>query len=410
MALKFYETKLKNGLTVIGEQRESAVSAAVGFFVRTGARDESDEVSGVSHFLEHMMFKGTDKRTALDINYELGSMGAQSNAFTSEENTVYYAMVLPEYFENALELLSDMMRPKLDEGEFETEKKVILDEIALYKDRPSHVLFEAAMRQHFTGHPAGNSVLGTTESITALKQAQMKAYFDVRYAPNNIMLVAAGNFSWERLTELAEKYCGHWEPKEVGRVRIPRPPSTHSLELTKSPLNKSHVCLIADGPSATDPERFDAQVLTCILGDSSGSRLYWDLIDKGLADSASVDTDEMDSAGIVYGYVSAAPDRIDQVTEILRGVMETPLEFTDDDLERAKTKIRTRVVLQGESSLRRLLTVGLDWVYRGSYMTLEEDLKRYEAVSKGSIAKMLQKYSFKPVTHVRMVPGEGSPS
>ena len=143
--LKFKSTVLKNGLRVVGEQRSSAVSSALGFFVKTGARDEEADVSGVSHFLEHMMFKGTEKRSALDITYQLGAMGAQANAYTSEENTVYYAAVLPEYFSDALELLSDMLRPALTEEEFKVEKKVILEEIALYQDRPTHVLFEASV-------------------------------------------------------------------------------------------------------------------------------------------------------------------------------------------------------------------------------------------------------------------------
>lgn len=401
--MKFNQAKLSNGLTLIGEQRDSAVSAAIGFFVRTGARDETPEVSGVSHFLEHMMFKGTERRTALDINYELGSMGAQSNAFTSEENTVYYAMVLPEYFEKAQDLLSDMLRPKLNVEDFDMEKKVILDEIALYKDRPAHVLFESSMREHFVNHPAGNSVLGTTESIRALSQTQMKEYFDVRYSPNNITLAAAGNFDWELFVKQAEKLCGHWEPKVVHRERPAYRGEIRKKELRKPALHKAHVCLIANGPSAMDEERYEAQVLSCILGDGSGSRLYWDLIDKGLADAASIDNEEMDAVGLVYGYVSAPPERIEQVTDILKHIMESPLEFHAEDLERAKTKIRTRLVLQGESSLRRLLSIGLEWGYCQNYLPLEDEVRRFEKVTRQSIEKMLEKYSFRPETHVQLL-------
>ena len=288
------------------------------------------------------------------------------------------------------------------------EKKVILDEIALYKDRPSHVLFEASMREHFLGHPAGNSVLGTTESISALTRAQMKDYFDLQYSPNNMVLAAAGNFSFDKLIELAEKYCGHWESKAVTRSRPKLTPVPRVKEMKKSPLAKAHVCLVADGPSASDEERYEAQVLSCVLGDSSGSRLYWELIDKGLADAASIDNEEMDAAGIIYGYVSAPPERVKQVEAILEKVMETPLEFSDEDLERAKTKIRTRVVLQGESSLRRLLSVGLDWIYREAYSDLDEELARYAAVTRESIAEMLKKYSFRPVTKVHLLPEEAT--
>jgi predicted Zn-dependent peptidase len=161
---------------------------------------------------------------------------------------------------------------------------------------------------------------------------------------------------------------------------------------------------VADGPSATDPHRYDAQVLSCILGDASGSRLYWELIDKGLADAASIDNEDMDAAGIVYGYVSAPPERVEQVSGVLKKVMMSPLEFSDDDLERAKTKIRTRLVLQGESSLRRLLSVGLEWGYSSSYLALDDELQRVAAVDRTSIGEMLERFPLRPDTEVRLLP------
>jgi predicted Zn-dependent peptidase len=146
MPSTYKQTQLKNGLTVIGESNPANVSSAIGFFVRTGARDETPAESGLSHFLEHMMFKGTPTRSAIDINMALGNLGAQANAFTSEENTVYYAAVIPERFSEMQELLSDMLRPALDPNEFDMEKKVILEEIALYQDRPHFFLFENAFQ------------------------------------------------------------------------------------------------------------------------------------------------------------------------------------------------------------------------------------------------------------------------
>src|SRR5258708_1167985 len=153
---------LKNGLTLIGEPNSANKSAAVGFFVRTGARDEVGKEAGISHFLEHMMFKGTEKRSSLDITYQLGNIGAQANAYTSEENTVYYSAIIAEFFSEIVELLCDMLRPALDRDEFNLEKKVILEEIALYQDRPQFYLFENAISTYFNSHTPGNSVLGTT--------------------------------------------------------------------------------------------------------------------------------------------------------------------------------------------------------------------------------------------------------
>lgn len=168
MRSTFKKTQLSNGLTLLGESNPSNVSAAIGFFVKTGARDETPAESGLSHFLEHMMFKGTPTRSALQINLDLGNLGAQANAFTSEENTVYYAAVIPERFAEMQDLLTDMLRPSLDRGEFDMEKKVILEEIALYQDRPHFYLFENAFKDYFGDHPAGNSVLGSHASVLSL--------------------------------------------------------------------------------------------------------------------------------------------------------------------------------------------------------------------------------------------------
>src|ERR1051325_8430654 len=183
--LQFKQAQLKNGLDIIAEVNDSAHSAALGFMVKTGSRDESADVSGVSHFLEHMMFKGTAKRNSQQVNEEFDRMGAKNNAFTSNEVTCYWAQVLPEFTDRSLELLSDMMRPALRTEDFDMEKKVILEEIALYLDRPSHVLFEAIMADHFEKHPMANSVLGTKDSISALAQPSMRKYFDARYGPGN---------------------------------------------------------------------------------------------------------------------------------------------------------------------------------------------------------------------------------
>lgn len=402
--MKFYQTTLSNGLTVIAELRASAPSTAIGFFVRAGARDESPEISGVSHFLEHMMFKGTKKRDALQVTYDMAAIGAQANAFTSEENTVYYMHVLPEYLDDAAEILSDMLRPALDSAEFDTEKKVILEEIALYKDRPTHVLFESSVREYFSGHAAGNSVLGSTESVSGISVEQMRSYFDSRYSPANMVFAVTGNTTWEHVLELAEKHCSGWKGEAVGRERLPHNPVSSSKVMHRENLQMAHACLLTRAPSQESELRYSADVLTCILGDGSGSKTFWALIDKGLADSAYIDYEEMDHAGFVYGYVSAEPSRIEMVRDMLGKIMSEPLSFTEDDLTRAKTKIRTRLVLQGESTMRRLTAVGLEWIARGEYSPLEQELSRLAGVQRREIESLVSDYTFAPVTSVTMLP------
>src|SRR5712692_7119367 len=200
--MPFHKQSLKNGLQIIGETNPSARSVALGFFVRTGSRDETSPVSGVTHFLEHMVFKGTPRRTALDVNRDFDRIGAHYNAFTSEENTVFYAAILPEYLPQAVDILADILRPSLRTDDFEMEKKVIIEEIGMYEDQPGFAAFDHAKRVHFADHKLGNSILGTVPSITALTRDQMHDYFQRRYVAPNITVAAAGNFNWPEFVAL----------------------------------------------------------------------------------------------------------------------------------------------------------------------------------------------------------------
>src|SRR5262245_3160458 len=167
--MSFHKHTLPNGLTIIGERSPSARSVACGFFVKTGSRDETIQECGVSHFLEHMMFKGTPRRTALQVNFDFDKIGASYNAFTSEENTVFYAAILPEYLPDAVDILADILRPSLRGEDFDMEKKVIIEEIGMYDDQPTWSAYDNAKRIYFADHPLGNSILGSPDSITALK-------------------------------------------------------------------------------------------------------------------------------------------------------------------------------------------------------------------------------------------------
>src|SRR5579884_3326804 len=184
--MPFQSQTLANGLQIIGETSPSARSVALGFFVRTGSRDETPDESGVTHFLEHMVFKGTPHRTYLDVNRDFDRIGADYNAFTSEENTVFHACILPEYLPQAVDLLADILRPSLRDEDFDTEKKVILEEIGMYEDQPAFCAYEKAKHLHFADHRLGNSVLGSIASITALSRDQMHGYFNKRYVAPNI--------------------------------------------------------------------------------------------------------------------------------------------------------------------------------------------------------------------------------
>src|SRR6185312_2281498 len=183
------------------EENPDSHSFAAGLFVKTGSRDEEAGINGVSHFLEHMMFKGSDKYTWEDVNRIFDEMGARYNAFTSQEMTAYYANVLPEFTEKAIEHLSHLLRPAIRNADFDTEKKVILEEIAMYLDDPGHRLYEKLMEMHFGNHPLSMSILGPSERIAALQRDQMAEYFDRRYGPGNMVLAVTGQMNFDDIVK-----------------------------------------------------------------------------------------------------------------------------------------------------------------------------------------------------------------
>ena len=305
--MQFHHTTLNNGLAVIAELNDQAYSVAAGFFVKTGSRDESAEIAGVSHFLEHMTFKGTSHRDAIAVNLDFDRVGAKHNAQTSEEDTFYHVTCLPEYLPQAFDVLADILRPSLRTDDFETEKKVIIEEIRMYLDNPMSVAYEAAKAAHFGAHPLGNSILGTVESITALKSDQMREYFAQRYSPRNIVLAFAGKADWDSLVNLAQTRCGEWlggsPAADSARIAALALSARSSAPTTSNrPLWAS-----ADGPPLESPDRYAAHLLATILGDHTGSRLYWSLIDPGLADGAELSYQDYNQAGAFFTFLSCEP-------------------------------------------------------------------------------------------------------
>ena len=310
--MKFREHKLDNGLEIIAECNDQAYSTALAFFVRTGSRDEATEIAGVSHFLEHMVFKGTPRRSAADVNRELDELGSHSNAFTGEEQTVYYATVLPEYQEATVDLLADIMRPSLRVEDFEIEKQVIVEEILKYEDQPPFGAHEKCMTAYFGSHPLGKNILGTVESVGAMTPESMRVYFDQRYSPSNMTLVACGNVNFESLVNSAKELCGDWVSCDARRDIPPTAGVSGGQKLKKNSATQQYTVQISSAPSATDSLRFAGRILSSILGDDSGSRLYWALVDPGLAEYAGAATYEFDGAGILMSYLCCAPEETDE--------------------------------------------------------------------------------------------------
>lgn len=403
--MTFHETTLPNGLKIIGEHNPEAQSFAAGYFVKTGARDESLEVSGVSHFLEHMMFKGTDKRSAEAINLEFDAIGANYNAYTSDERTVYYGAVLPERGAALVDLLTDMMRPALREDDFTVEKNVILEEIAMYEDRPSFKVFEEGNERFYQGHPLGQSVLGSPESIRALRQEQMLTYFRARYAADNLFLTVAGNYDWDALVAQVSGLTGSWQPSQASRLHPALRGATGDERLTLPTLARTHTAVYAPGVGAQDPLRYAAGVLANCVGDSSG-RLYWALLDNGLADSASLSHDAADGTGVFVGYLSTSPEGQAEALRVYREVLGSVQEngVTEDEWRRAQRKLATGLTLRGETPFGRLMSLGARYELEGRYASVGDTVAQIMAASLEDAQALLARKPFEKLFTLTLAP------
>jgi predicted Zn-dependent peptidase len=366
-------------------------------------------VSGVSHFLEHMVFKGTPRRSADDVNRDFDRIGADYNAFTSEENTVFHACVLPEYLPRAVDILADILRPSLRAEDFDTEKKVIIEEIGMYEDQPAFCAYDNAKRVHFADHRLGNSILGSVQSITDLSAGQMRAYFKGRYTAPNIIVAAAGNFDWLAFVGDVEKHCGGWPGDPVERECLREAPASRRFEvMVKGKVMQEHVILVAQGPPAKSPLRYAADLLSLAVGDDSGSRLYWALVDPGLADSADFSFHEYDGTGSYYTSFSCEPeqaeDNLARVLQVLRQVQQDGL--TEAELKQARSKMLSRLVRGSERPKGRMMALGMGWTYQHEYRTVDDELKAFEAVTLAAIREVLNRYPLPNVSTLALGPVE----
>lgn len=407
MPLTFHHKQLPNGLDIIAEENPDSHSFAAGLFVKTGSRDETTNINGVSHFLEHMMFKGSEKYTWEDVNRIFDEIGARYNAFTSQEMTAYYANVIPEFTEKAIEHLSHLLRPAIRQADFETEKKVILEEIAMYLDDPGHRLYEKLMELHFGNHPLSMSVLGSAESITKLKRDQMANYFASRYGPGNMVLSVTGQLDFDAIIKLAEKYMGAWPHVEAPRKRPLPLYQPHRATLADPKLNRAYTMGMTPGPSAQDDRRFASRVLADVVGDSDGSRFYWALVDNAIAEDADFGFYPHDACGSFYISLVTDPDRTAQALDIaLKELDRVKDDLADDEVERAKNKIASGLVLSGEVPLGRMRSIGSQWIYNREYRSLEQDMATLMSVSPESLKELMRDFPFDPMTIVTLGPGK----
>ncbi len=392
----FYTHTLKNGLQIVGQPMPDFESVAVSYYVRTDSRDEPDPaIAGVSHFLEHMVFKGTQNLDWQEITLAFNKIGAELNAFTSHESTVYFARVLGEYLDRAVELLSDMMHPRLAESDFETEKEVIINEIARSEDQPYNITYRRLMQTYFGDHPLGHDVLGSRTSIREMHIEQMRNYWQRRYAANNMILAVAGKFDWDHIVQLAERLAGDWRTGNAGRDVSHYEPASAINNIIVDQKLKQQIMII--GMPAVDikhPNYYAAILGNSILGDNDGSRLYWNIHQRGLAESASAGLWAMEGTGVMLMEANSRPQDAPRVLKLLRAELDSLLEdgVYDDELRRAKDKWISGLVLSSESTFSRMRSLASDWVTEGRLVSIEEEIERIEKVTKEDVMRALHHF------------------
>lgn len=408
--MPFRNYRLDNGVEIIVENLPQSHVASIGCFVRTGARDERLDEWGLSHFLEHMAFKGTPTRTAFDVGREFDEIGSHSNAQTGDERTVYYGSVLAEYQNKLADVLFDLLRPSLKPEDFDTEKQVILEEIAMYADQPPFGADDLLREVFYGDHPLGRSILGTTESVSALTSDQMRDYFARRYRPENLVIAAAGKIDEEALLAQAKEFFGDWKPSGPTRdLSLPKPNFERRF-LVKPQVKQEYVLTMSAGPAADDERRYAMRLAMQALGDDTGSRYYWEFVDSGLAEYAIATSYEFQGAGATMHYVCCSPEDAISITERMEELQRELMEggVTEDELTRAKNKVASGILLSSEKTSSRMFSIGSNWLTRGVYQTPRETAERYHAVTVDDVNAALAAFPLLPSASVFAGPLEES--
>jgi predicted Zn-dependent peptidase len=362
----------------------SVRSAAVGFFVHTGSRSETAGEAGLSHFLEHLLFKGTDRYASAEIDQLFDSMGAELNAGTDKESTAVYARMLDEHLPRAFDVMADMVwRPAF--RDVDPEREVVLEEIAMYEDDPQDTVFDVLGEAIFGGHPLGRPIIGRAPVIRETPVPDIAAFHALRYVPGSVVVAAAGSVDHDAIVELAARTLGE-------RAHAADPPAVEPAPVSPLPTvrfqrkdtEQCHVCLGGIGLARADERRFAARVLDAIFGGLSSSRLFQAVREeRGLAYSVYSFTGQYADTGQVGLYVGTRPDNLEEamgvVSDELDRLRDDPA--TEEELDRARENVKARVVLAQESTSARMNRLGASLMFDLPLLDTDEVMARFDAVT-----------------------------
>jgi predicted Zn-dependent peptidase len=393
--------RLASGVRLATETMSDVRSVAIGFWVGTGSRDEPEALAGASHFLEHLLFKGTPTRSAAAIAEALDEVGGDCNAFTTKEYTAFYVRLLSEHLRLGLDILGDIMEePSLSEPDVDAERTVILDEILMHADEPSDLAGESAMAALFRGHPLGRDTLGTPGSVQATTAPDIRRFFEEHYRPANFVVSVAGDC---RHDVIAEALAGRFGARPGGRApaRLPVGPDVEPLVVVRRPTEQAHLVLAMRSVSRFDEARWPLAVLNVVLGGGLSSRLFQKVREeRGLAYSIWSERNGFYDTGCTTISVGTAPEHVDEVLRIVTGEIEDLAEHgvTSRELQVAKGNLRSETLLSCEDSGARMSRLGTSVLLYDRAWTIDEVLARIDAVDAEAVEQVARSLAAAPRT------------
>ncbi len=410
------KTTLPSGLRVITESSSAFRSVSLGLWVGVGSRDEPEKLAGSAHFLEHLLFKGTSKRSAMDISSALDAVGGELNAFTSKEFTCYYARVLDENLPIALDVLTDMFSdPLLREEDVESERKVITEEISMHEDEPSDVAHERFVREMFATDSLGRPVIGTRQTVGSVSQQEIRDFYQSWYRPENTVIVAAGNVDHD---DLVAKIVSQFE--KVGWLDQAKPaarprgdsPAAHNLgavNVVHRPTEQAHIVFGTPGIDHADERRYALGVLNASLGGGMSSRLFQEVREKrGLAYAVYSFAQQFSGSGLFGVYAGTVPSRSGELAQVVKAELADVASsgLTEEEIERGKGQMKGGLVLGLEESSARMTRLGKTELTTGDHRSVSEVLDRIAAVNETDVAELAGDLLAKPLSVTGVGPFE----
>ena len=401
-------TVLPSGLRIVTEEVLSVRSAAIGIWVNVGSRDETPAVAGASHFLEHLLFKGTTRRTALEISATIEAVGGEMNAFTSKEYTCFYARVIDTDLPMAIDVVSDLITSSIVSAlDVDAERKVVLEEIAMRDDDPSDLVHDLYAETYYGNTTLGRPILGTVKSIKEMSRSSVFNYYKRKYLPQDLVVAVAGNIKHKRVVAMVEEALSRdnfLDVKGAPQIRPNTPVKTkpmHSVGLLTRKTEQAHMFYGMEGVARSDDRRFAMGVLASALGGGMSSRLFQEIREKrGLAYSVYAYAQQFAGSGQIGFYAGCNPTKAIEVVEIIREVLADVAEngMSHEEIERAKGAVRGSLVLSQEDSASRMSRIGKNEIVYGQVMGFDDILKAIARVNPTDVREIASEYLTKSPT------------